>query len=96
MRIKPYKTLNKAAARASRHFSFVAVAAFAQQQVNLTAGPATMTLPDGSIASDVGLQLRRGCGWLHSHLRQVKSHRHRLVPRGDYGSHGTGPADQPH
>jgi len=29
-------------------FSPGAVAAFGQQQVNLTAGPATITLPDGS------------------------------------------------
>ena len=37
-----------------------AVRAVAQQQINLTAGPATATLPDGIDGADVGLQLRHG------------------------------------
>ena len=44
----------------------------AQQQVNLTAGPANATLPDGSIGADVGLQLRRGRLQLDCHLRRVE------------------------
>src|SRR4051794_4796670 len=45
-----FKSPNQTAARLAGMFLFVAVAAFAQQQINLTAGPATLTLPDGSTA----------------------------------------------
>ena len=41
----------------------------AQQQINLTAGPTTANMPDGSTGADVGLQLRRGRDWLDGDLR---------------------------
>src|SRR5271157_318957 len=42
------KTILKAVARVSAVLLFTAAVGFGQQQVNLTAGPATATLPDGS------------------------------------------------
>ena len=41
--------------------------------VNLTAGPTTATLPDGSAGADVGLQLRHGRGGSTGHLRGAES-----------------------
>ncbi len=59
--------------------------AFAQQSVNLTAGPATTTLPDGTIGPDVGLHLHGdGCD---CHLRDFEPERrghHPLVAGCDY------------
>src|SRR5258708_1571270 len=43
-----FKAILKAALRVACILPFAAVAAFGQQQVNLTAGPATTILPDGS------------------------------------------------
>ncbi len=48
MRTNNFKAILKAAVRVVGILLFAAVAAFGQQQVNLTAGPATVTLPDGS------------------------------------------------
>ena len=43
------KTTLKAAVLASAFLLFAAVMGFGQQQVNLTAGPATTTMPDGTV-----------------------------------------------
>jgi hypothetical protein len=48
MRTYNFKAIIKAALRVACILPFAAVAAFGQQQVNLTAGPATATLPDGT------------------------------------------------
>src|SRR2546430_9343797 len=48
MRTNNMKVILKAALRALCILPFAAVVALGQQQVNLTAGPATATLPDGS------------------------------------------------
>jgi hypothetical protein len=48
MRTNNMKAILKAALRIVCILPFAAVVAFGQQQVNLTAGPATATLPDGS------------------------------------------------
>jgi hypothetical protein len=48
MRTYNFKAIIKAALRVACILPFAAIAAFGQQQVNLTAGPATATLPDGS------------------------------------------------
>jgi hypothetical protein len=48
MRTNIFKDKSKAAARVVGILSFAAVVAFGQQQVNLTAGPSTITLPDGA------------------------------------------------
>ena len=48
MRTNYLKTLVKVAVRSASILLLGAAAAYGQQQVNLTAGPATATLPDGS------------------------------------------------
>jgi hypothetical protein len=48
MRANKLKAILKAAVRALCILPFAAVAAFGQQTINLTAGPTTVTLPDGS------------------------------------------------
>src|ERR1700674_2311007 len=48
MRTYNFKAILKAALRVASLLPFAAVAAFGQQQVNLTAGPTTATLPDGT------------------------------------------------
>src|SRR5882757_3972649 len=48
MRTHNFKAMLKATLRVACLFPFAAVAAFGQQQINLTAGPATATLPDGT------------------------------------------------
>jgi len=48
MRTNNMKAILKAALRVVCILPFAAVVAFGQQTVNLTAGPATATLPDGS------------------------------------------------
>src|SRR6267143_2372701 len=48
MRTNNMKAILKAALRVVCLLPFAAAAAFGQQQVNLTAGPTTVTLPDGS------------------------------------------------
>ena len=48
MRTNNYRDKLKAALRVASILPFAAVAAFGQQQVNMTAGPASLTLPDGS------------------------------------------------
>src|ERR1700686_3630014 len=48
MRTYNFKAILKAALRVACLLPFAAVVAFGQQQVNLTAGPTTLTLPDGS------------------------------------------------
>jgi FtsP/CotA-like multicopper oxidase with cupredoxin domain len=48
MQTNNWKAILKAALRVVCILPFAAVVAFGQQQVNLTAGPATATLPDGS------------------------------------------------
>jgi len=48
MRNYNFKAIIKAALRVACILPFAAVAAFGQQQVNLTAAPATAPLPDGS------------------------------------------------
>ena len=48
MRTNNIKTISKAVFRVVSSLSFAAVVAFGQQQVNMTAGPASITLPDGS------------------------------------------------
>src|SRR5467141_3475330 len=48
MRTNNFKAILRAALRVVCILPFAAAAAFGQQQVNLTAGPATATLPDGS------------------------------------------------
>ena len=48
MRTNDSKAIRLLALRAASILSFAAVAAFGQQQINLTAGPATANLPDGS------------------------------------------------
>src|ERR1700704_2195504 len=48
MRTNNLKAILKAALRVVCILPFAAVVAFGQQTVNLTAGPATATLPDGS------------------------------------------------
>ena len=48
MRTNNFKATLKSTVRVVGILLFVAVVAFGQQQVNLTAGPATATLPDGS------------------------------------------------
>jgi hypothetical protein len=50
MRTNHFQTILKTAARAGSILLLAAVAAFGQQTVNLTAGPANATLPDGSTA----------------------------------------------
>ncbi len=71
--------------------------ASAQQQINLTAGPAPSTLPGWLRGADVGLQLRRGRDRLNCNLRQAESGGGRLVARRDHRSDDSGrPADQPH
>src|ERR1700680_97478 len=49
MRTSDFKATLKAAVRVVGILPFAAVVALGQQQVNLTAGPATVTLPDGSM-----------------------------------------------
>jgi len=49
MRTNNFKAILKAALRVVCILPFAAAAAFGQQQVNLTAGPANATLPDGSV-----------------------------------------------
>jgi hypothetical protein len=49
MRTYNLKSILKAALRVACLLPFAAVAALGQQQVNLTAGPATATLPDGTM-----------------------------------------------
>jgi hypothetical protein len=49
MRTNNMKAILKAALRVVCLLPFAAAAAFGQQQVNLTAGPANATLPDGSV-----------------------------------------------
>src|SRR5438309_10311582 len=49
MRANNMKAILKAALRVVCILPFAAAAAFGQQQVNLTAGPANATLPDGSM-----------------------------------------------
>src|SRR5467141_3720743 len=49
MRTNNFKAILRAALRVVCILPFAAAAAFGQQQVNLTAGPATATLPDGSV-----------------------------------------------
>src|SRR5205807_9682448 len=44
-----FKAILKAALRVAAILPFAAVVAFGQQTVNLTAGPATTTLPDGTV-----------------------------------------------
>src|ERR1700675_3269461 len=48
MRTYNFKAILKAALRVASLLPFAAVAAFGQQQVNLTAGRTTATLPDGT------------------------------------------------
>jgi hypothetical protein len=48
MRANKLKAILKVAVRALCILPFAAVAAFGQQTINLTAGPTTVTLPDGS------------------------------------------------
>ena len=48
MRTYIFKAVIKAVLRVACIFPLAAVATFGQQQVNLTAGPSTVTLPDGS------------------------------------------------
>src|ERR1700694_3323906 len=48
MRTYNLKAIIKAALRVACMLPFAGVSAFAQQQINLTAGPATAILPDGS------------------------------------------------
>src|SRR5467141_3614529 len=48
MRTNNFKAILRAALRVVCILPFAAAAAFGQQQVNLTAGPANATLPDGS------------------------------------------------
>ena len=48
MRTNNYRSILKTAIRVAGLPLFAAVVAFGQQQVNLTAGPASLTLPDGS------------------------------------------------
>ena len=52
------KTTLKAAVLVSLLLLFAVATGFGQQEVNLTAGPATTTMPDGTVATHVGLQLR--------------------------------------
>jgi FtsP/CotA-like multicopper oxidase with cupredoxin domain len=49
MRTIDSKATRLLALRAACFLSFAAVAAFGQQQINLTAGPAPLTLPDGNV-----------------------------------------------
>src|ERR1700740_1771788 len=49
MRTYNIKAILKAALRVACILPFAAVAALGQQQINLTAGPSSVTLPDGSI-----------------------------------------------
>jgi hypothetical protein len=49
MRTCNFKSLIKTALRVACLLPFAAVAAFGQQQVNLTAAPTMATLPDGSV-----------------------------------------------
>src|SRR5882762_4966825 len=49
MRTNNFKAILRAALRVVCVLPFAAAAAFGQQQVNLTAGPANATLPDGSV-----------------------------------------------
>src|ERR1019366_5489262 len=48
MRTNNFKDKLKAALRVASILPFAAVVAFGQQQVNLTAGPANLVMPDGS------------------------------------------------
>ena len=75
---------------------FGAVAAFGQQQVNLTAGPATVTLPDGSAVPMWGYSCGAAVTGSTATCATLNPAADRLVSRGDYGSHGTGPDHQPH
>ena len=59
-------------------------AAFAQQQVNLAAGPATAALPDGSPGADVGLQLRHGGAGSTATCAALNPKAGGLVSRGDH------------
>src|SRR5256885_12238180 len=49
MRTNNWKAILKAALRVVSILPFAAVVALGQQTVNLTAGPTTVTLPDGSV-----------------------------------------------
>ena len=49
MRTNNLKAILKAALRVVSILPFAAVVALGQQTVNLTAGPTTVTLPDGSV-----------------------------------------------
>ena len=60
MRINSLKATLKTAVLGATVLLLGAGVAGAQQQINLTAGPATATMPDGSHGADVGLHLRRG------------------------------------
>ena len=63
---------------------------FAQQQVNLTAAPTTLTLPDGSVVPMWGYTLHcRGSSSVH----QAESSGDRVVPCRNNSSHGNGPHD---
>src|SRR5437879_3455851 len=48
MRTNDYKIILKPPVRAASILLFAAIAAFGQQTINLTAAPASLTLPDGS------------------------------------------------
>src|SRR5207253_4232775 len=49
MRSNNYKSVLKHAGLAASVLLLASGAAFAQQQINLTAGPTSLTLPDGSV-----------------------------------------------
>ena len=90
------KHFEDSGASSRRILLLVAVAAFAQQQVNLTAGPANLVLPDGSTTPMWGYSCGAAVAGSTATCAESNPARDRLVPRGDYGSHGTGPADQSH
>jgi hypothetical protein len=97
MRTNNLKAILKAALRVVCILPFAAVVALGQQTVNLTAGPATATLPRWLSGADVGLQLWHGRDWFYRDLRAIECYRGwRLVSRRDHSSRGTKPHGQSH
>ena len=73
MRFNHFKAILKASVRGAAVLLLGAGLANAQQQINLTAGPATATLPDGSSVPMWGYTLRHPGVWFDCHLRRAHS-----------------------
>ena len=94
MRINSLKAIVKTALRGAAVLLFGAGAASAQVSVNLTAGPATATLPDGSAVPMWGYS----CGTISANcapLNPAATDRSDLVAGRDNRSHNAIPHHQP-